>query len=505
MVSREDWTIRLTGVVSGLLLAIPHLWPLAAPLQLVALLPILYLGVCQTTTYRKMLLAGAYMGIMYVLPQAVALRMPNWITAALLLELTVLMMLFACFSRTLLAKSTVAGALAVGALLVVLDWVNITAVPIWGAAQSIVRPWSRYPFLISFVCVTGLTGIALLLGTLQGLFVNIIVCPKQRSRSIFAMVFIVLVFGAVNVVVRCPRATGKIKVAAIGWVDDESWDGGDVTSAEGFNSLYAEPAAKAAENGARLIVSPEMGFYCGAGTREDWLKQFQEVAIGHNVFLAIGYFNGERQENRLLFMGPDGQVLGEYTKTHLTPFEDFHKGSGEPVIIDVDGVRVGVMICQDDNFTDISRRYGRECTPLMVVPTLDWKTVKSAHLQSSIHRAIESRYAVVRAGINGISAIISPTGRMIDKMDHLVEGPGIITAEVPLYPGRTIFSIAGHWPVVPSAVFLLAYVAKYLGATKLDGGTAREISEKEIERDGKQAGQSSSEAGTAELESLCLV
>lgn len=503
--SREQWICRLAGAASGLLMAIPHLWSLAAPLQLVALFPILCLAARRVTTYRQMLTAGAYMGVLYVMPQAVVLRMPTWITVTLLLELIILMTAFACCCRKLLLRPTVAGALAVGAAVVVLDWVNITAVPIWGAAQSIVRPWSRYPILISFVCVTGLTGIAFMLGALQGLLVNIVVCPKRRLYSILTMVFIVLVFGAANVVVRYPKATGKIKVAAIGWADDSSGKSEDASSQEGFETLYAEPVAKAAGEGARLIVSPEMGFYYGAGTREDWLKQFQEVAIGHNVFLAIGYFNGERQENRLLFMGPDGEVLSEYTKTHLTPFEDFRKGDGEPVIIDVDGVRVGGMICQDDNFTDISRRYGRKDVSLVVVPTLDWSTVKNAHIQSSIGRAIESRYAVVRAGINGISAIISPTGEIIDKMDHLVEGPGVIIAEVPLYSGRTIFSVAGHWPVVPSSLFLLAYMAKSLGTAKLYGGITREASGKDIERDCKHAGQSGSEAEMAGLESLCLV
>ena len=503
--STERWICRLTGAASGLLLAIPHFWPLAAPLQLVALLPVLYLSARPRTTRRQILIAGGYMGILYVMPQAVLLRMPAWITAVLLLEMTILMTVFACCCRRFLAGSTVAGALAVGASLVVLDWVNITAVPIWSTAQSIVRPWSRYPSLISFVCVTGLTGIAFLLGTLQGLFINIMGCPKRRHCSICAAVLIVLVFGAANLIVRYPNTAGEIKVAAIGWTDGGSGDSADTSSPAGFDSLYAGPIAKAAEQGARLIVSPELGFYCGAGTREKWLERFRGVASRHNIFLAIGYFNGAHQENRLLFIGPDGQLLGEYAKTHLTPFEDFRKGDGEPVIINIDGIRVGAMICQDDNFTDISRRYGRKGVSMVVVPTLDWSTVKGAHLQSSIHRAIESRYAVVRAGINGISAIISPTGEVLEKMDHLEKGPGIIIADVPLYSGRTLFSIAGHWPVLPSVVFLLAYLTKGFYTARLRGKLDTERSGEDIEQGHKPPLEQNSEVRLAGPEGLCLV
>ena len=157
-----------------------------------------------------------------------------------------------------------------------------------------------------------------------------------------------------------------------------------------------------------------------------------------------------------------GEVLSEYTKTYLTVFEDYRKGDGRLRIIEADGVQVGGMICQDDNFTRFSREYGRRRVGVVVVPTLDWRTVKGAHLQSSIHRAIESRYAIVRAAQNGISAIISPKGEVLASYDHFEEGPGAIAAEVGVYSSRTVFSVVGHWPVVVSFVFLVVYAGWYL-------------------------------------------
>ncbi|GAI75492.1 unnamed protein product, partial [marine sediment metagenome] len=355
-------------------------------------------------------------------------------------------MIFAWASAWLLRRSAVGGALAVGALLTVLDWVNFTAVPIWGTAQSFARPWSQHPGLILFVSFTGITGILFMLGTAQALVVNIIVRPKQRLRLLTAGVAVGLIFLTANVIVRTRPATARLKVAAVGWTSKDLVEYGDVHNRDGFAKLFAQPVAQAAGLGARLIVFPEMGFYLARSNGAELLERFGQIARRHDVFLAIGCFREAEQENRLLFISPQGTIVAEYTKTHLTPFEDSRKGNGRPVIIDVEGVRVGGMICQDDNFTSLSRGYGRRRTSLVAVPTLDWRVVRNVHFQSSIHRAIESRYAIVRAAANGISAIISPMGRVLARRDHFEQGSGAIVAEAPLYADRTFFSILGHWP-----------------------------------------------------------
>ena len=164
-----------------------------------------------------------------------------------------------------------------------------------------------------------------------------------------------------------------------------------------------------------------------------------------------------------MLMNPQGTVLCEYTKTYLTPFEKYNKGSGKLEKIDVDGVAVGAMICQDDNFTRFSREYGRKQIGVVAVPTLDWRQVSDAHFQSSIHRAIESRYAIVRAASDGISAVISPTGQVLARRDHFKEGPGPIVAEVPVYAHTTLFSRTGHWPVALSLLFLTIYIWRKRG------------------------------------------
>ncbi len=452
---------RIIGAVSGLLMAIGNLQGAWAPLQAVALIPVFYLGASGKAGRRDVLLAGGYMGLGYFLPQIVMLRFPIPVTLVLLVNFMVLMMALVWGSANLLRRASILSSFAVGALLVVLDWANFTVLPIWGEAQSLGRCWSSYPSLIQFTSLTGITGIIFVLGTLQALAVNFIMRPKLRVRLfVAAAIMIVMIFSAVNLAVSLERPVDKMKVAAVGWTSTGSADEVNPQTAEGFNTLFAEPVAKAAGKGARLVVSGELGFYIDQFERAKWLERFGEVARRNNVFLVIGYLNAELNEDRLLFMNPEGVVLSEYTKTYLTPFEGYHRGTGQISFIEIEGVRVSGMVCQDDNFTSLSRKCGRGGAGVVAVPTLDWAQVKGAHFQSSIHRAIESRYAVVRAAINGISAIISPTGDVLARQDHFTDGPGFIIAEVPVYRHATVFSLVGHWPVVVSVVFLAVCIGR---------------------------------------------
>jgi len=458
MFTRRSVVYRITGVVSGLMMAAGNIYGALAPLQAVALIPVFYLGASRKARSRDVLTAGGYMGLGYILPQIILFRFSIFVTLVLLIHFTILMIALAWGSAYLLRRGTVLSSFAVGGLLVLLDWANFTVLPMWGEAQSLGRCWSSYPYLIQFTSLTGITGIIFVLGTLQALVVNFALWPKLRVRSLAVVIVLLVICVAANITIRSEPPVDKIKVAAIGWEYTGSANDIEPQTTEGFDCLFARPVAEAAEAGARLVVSGELGFYIDKFSRAEWLKRFGDVARRHNVFLAIGYLNAELNEDRLMFINPQGRVLAEYAKTYLIPFEDYHRGTGQVKFIEIEGVRVGGMVCHDDNYTSLSRQCGRNKVGVVVVPTLDWAQVKIAHLQSSVHRAIESRYAVVRAAINGISAIISPTGEILAQQDHFADGPGVIIAEVPVYSTRTVFSIIGHWPVVVSVVFLVLFI-----------------------------------------------
>jgi len=439
------------GFVSGVLLMLPGVFASLAPVQMVALVPLL-VALRHMTRWRQSLFTGVLMGLGFVAPQILLLMLPPIISLILVAYFVVLLTLFVVISWRLSMPRGIGGALAFGALLAVLDWVTVTALPMWGTAQSFARCWSAYPRAIAFTAVTGMTALMFVLGATQALAVNFIADGRRNRACLGALLAVLACVVGIDLLVWQERPVGQLRVAAVGWTHAETPGGAGTT--EGFARLYAEPVAEAARRGARVVVSPETAFALGEDSDQVLFARFLELARENDVYLAVGYLDIRSHENRVALLGPDEGIIARYSKTHMTPFEDNRRGDGMPVIVTIDGVSVGAMICHDDNYTDISRRYGNRATGVVVVPTNDWGPVRQAHFQSTIHRAIESRFAIIRAASNGISAIISPGGRVLDARDHVREGAGFVMADVPVYSRTTIFSRFGHW-FVPVCIILL--------------------------------------------------
>ena len=473
---------RLAGVIGGLLLASGQFWGPACLLQIVALLPLMML-ILKDRRIGPAALCGFYMGTAYTIPQMAYLLMPTLVTAILWVWITLLLVLLCIAIAYYLPKHPVLGPLTVGAAWYILDWVNYTAIPIWGMAQSFARSWTAYPFAIQFISITGISGVLSVIAALQGSVAHLIMLRGKHNRGaafnplppsavafklwrdksgqapfaggeFFASVTIgtiVLMVAGVNMAIWFQRPTGTITVAAAGWVFDDRSSEIDPHKDEGFEKLFAEPAREAAAKGARIFTTGEMGFYIAKHEWGEWMNRFSVVAQDNNLWLVVGYFNIDIDENRLFFMSPEGQIIHEYTKTHLTPFEPGHKGNGYLKTIRVDGLTIGAMICQDDNFSKRTRHYGNLKADLVLCPTADWWTIKDAHLQAIRARAIECNYGIVRGAACGVSAVISPRGQVLAKRDHYSDGPGYVIGDIPVYRNKTFFSRFGYWPSLVGA------------------------------------------------------
>ncbi|MFJ2896798.1 carbon-nitrogen hydrolase family protein [Streptomyces sp. NPDC087218] len=145
-----------------------------------------------------------------------------------------------------------------------------------------------------------------------------------------------------------------------------------------------DAARRAAGAGARLLVCPELfltGYAIGADvarlaepTDGPSLRAVGEIAARHRIAVLHGYPEraGERIFNAAQLVGPDGSVLAGYRKTHL--FGDFEQKwftPGEQTVVqaELDGVRVGIMICYDVEFPENVRAHALAGTDLLLVPT----------------------------------------------------------------------------------------------------------------------------------------
>ena len=129
-------------------------------------------------------------------------------------------------------------------------------------------------------------------------------------------------------------------------------------------ALVAEYTARAAEQGAELVVFPEATQRSfGHNLAEvaepldgPWAGRVREVAAAAGVVVVVGMFtpaDGDRVANTLLVTGPG--VEAAYDKIHLFDAFGFAESAtvaaGErPVVVEVAGVRVGLTTCYDVRF-----------------------------------------------------------------------------------------------------------------------------------------------------------
>ena len=441
---------RLAGVAGGLLLGAGQFLGYLCVFQLIALLPLMVFAL-RDKRPRWAALAGLYMGIAYTIPQMVYLRMPVPVTVILLVWMTIHLMLLCMAIAYFLPRHVILGPLAVGAVWTILDWINYTAVPVWGMAQSFARSWTSYPFAIQFISITSICGVLFVVAALQGLIAHAILHQSKRIPCITASIVLLVLILSIDTIIWLEKPTDSLCIAAAGWVLDGRSEGLNPNEAEGFEKLFAEPAREAAAQGAEIFTTGEMGFYIAGYEWDEWIDQFSAVARENNLWLVVGYFNITLDENRLFFMSPEGQIVHKYTKTHLTPFEPGHRGNGDLKTVEVDGLTIGAMICQDDNFSQRTRYYGNLKADIVLCPTQDWRTVKNAHLQAVRARAIECNYGIVRGAACGITATISARGEVLSKLDHYKSGSGHVIEDIVVYKNRTFFSRFGHWPSLVGA------------------------------------------------------
>jgi apolipoprotein N-acyltransferase len=405
-----------TSALSGLALALADDPFYVAPLQLVAFVPFI-LGVQRCGRWWLAMLAGGVLGTIRCCPFATALSaLP--IVAWFVLPLYVLL-LHALFGIAVYAVRRAPAPLR--SVAHVVAWVMLETVdahlPMWGTALSLCA-WWPYPSAIRFIQWTGPVGVGCVVVGAQSLVLSL---PEmgRRARIATAASLSLIVFACAAVPARAPKAT--LRVAAVSWSHAEDL--------AGFEGLVHQAALQ----GARLVVSPEAAFTANQGQRDGLLSRLGDVAQSNRVYLAVGYIDREHDETRVAFAAPNGAIVAEYAKTHLVPLsETTRSGSGEPVIIDVDGVRVGAVICQDDNFSDVATRYAVAGAQILISPTFEMSPRLGAlHQRNAMLRPIEGGFAYIRGVANGTSAVVSSEGRVIASYDHLARGSGVVVANAP--------------------------------------------------------------------------
>lgn len=156
----------------------------------------------------------------------------------------------------------------------------------------------------------------------------------------------------------------------------------------------------------------------------------QQLAKDFNVNIVAGSIANKKNDkvyNTALIVDRKGVVVYSYDKIHLVPMLDEHKyltGGEEKVhAFELEGVKMGVIICYDLRFPELARNLMLEGVDVLHV-VAEWPIQRKNHWKNlQLARAIENQMYVVscnRVGTHdhekfaGSSMIIDPWGEPVE-------------------------------------------------------------------------------------------
>jgi deaminated glutathione amidase len=219
---------------------------------------------------------------------------------------------------------------------------------------------------------------------------------------------------------------------------------------------------RAAAAGADLAILPEYVDYLGPAPGEpkpepvdgEVAAFFAAAARELRMWVHAGSFHesgpdGERTHNTSLVFDRAGQLSAVYRKIHLYDVEIPGRVSyresrtvapgAEPVVVDVEGVRVGLSICYDLRFPELYRRLAvAGGAQVLVVPAAFMLHTGRDHWEVLLRaRAIENQcYVLAAAQIGdhepgrtcfGRSMVVDPWGTVLGQAPDTT---GIVTADL---------------------------------------------------------------------------
>jgi len=335
----------------------------------------------------------------------------------------------------------------------------VTLPPIWVALEylrgSIFSgfPWAiigysqqNFSLAIQSSDVTGVYGVSLMLVAVNCAIAGVIAAPRSRLAWLGVAATMVISishfgYGFWRESQPLEQRTEHLKIALIQGNIDQGlkWV---PENRQSTIDRYQELSIQALQNHPDLLIWPEAATPFFLQDQSKLAAQVKQLPKQLGAALLVGspsytlLPSGEYQYfNSAFLFSATGKKLGRSDKIHLVPFGeyvplenilsfidklvvgvgDFTPGTIQP--LPLDGHTLGVLVCYEAIFPSLAREYVQKGSSLLVNLTNDaWFGNSSAPYQllaMTRFRAIENRIWIARAANTGISALISPAGRVV--------------------------------------------------------------------------------------------
>ncbi|WP_163581546.1 carbon-nitrogen family hydrolase [Gracilibacillus saliphilus] len=162
---------------------------------------------------------------------------------------------------------------------------------------------------------------------------------------------------------------------------------------------------------------------------EKTIPFFSELAKKHQINIIGGSIANQKENgiyNTSYVFDRNGDLVHQYDKMHLVPMLDEPKylsgGEAKGAVFELDGVKMGVVICYDLRFPELMRAIALQGAEVIHV-VAQWPTSRKDHWKFLQHaRAIENQCYIISANscgtcngtdFAGESMVINPSGELV--------------------------------------------------------------------------------------------
>ncbi|MEO6918790.1 MAG: deaminated glutathione amidase [Collimonas sp.] len=193
---------------------------------------------------------------------------------------------------------------------------------------------------------------------------------------------------------------------------------------------------------ARDITDPDIVLKAAQPLDGPFVTQLLAASRGSDltVVLCIHVPSANQRVFNLLIALRNGEIIAQYRKLHLydafsvKESTNVNPGNEIPPLLEIAGLKVGLMTCYDVRFPELARRLALDGAQLLVLPSA-WLRgpLKEAHWEVLVTaRALENTCYVAAAGECGPrnignSMVVDPLGVAVARA---AEGPALIFADI---------------------------------------------------------------------------
>lgn len=233
---------------------------------------------------------------------------------------------------------------------------------------------------------------------------------------------------------------GLIKAVPVKWDLAANW------------ATFEELFLRAVGSGAQIVCTPEC-FLDGYVTPDEsgwpepgfldvaqpldgaYVRRARELAAAHRVHLVFGFTEQAHAGcyNAAALIGPSGDLLGIYHKTHLLDHDERYLPGRELPVWETELGRIGIMICADRRWPETARTLRVRGAELIMTPTYGM-----AHLDNEWWmrtRSYENELYICFAH-PVVSLVTGPRGELAAKLQSNV--PDVLIHDVDLAACREV-------------------------------------------------------------------